>query len=106
MFAQVIQGRTSDENAVRAASDRWMEELAPGAVGWLEHRPERSSSPQRPGGLVDRGGLASDLAQPWVPVAVVSWSANLRRASSSALTAFSRRSQPRVSADLSGARAS
>jgi hypothetical protein len=35
MFVQVIQGRTSDEAALRAAMDRWMEELAPGAVGWL-----------------------------------------------------------------------
>jgi hypothetical protein len=35
MFAQVIQGRTSDPDALRAATDRWMEELAPGAVGWL-----------------------------------------------------------------------
>ena len=35
MFAQVIQGRTSDPDALRAATDRWMEELAPGAEGWL-----------------------------------------------------------------------
>jgi hypothetical protein len=35
MFAQVIQGRTSDPEAVRAATDRWMRDLAPGAVGWL-----------------------------------------------------------------------
>jgi hypothetical protein len=35
MFVQVIQGRTSDEAGIRAAMDRWMEELAPGAVGWL-----------------------------------------------------------------------
>jgi hypothetical protein len=35
MFVQVIQGRTSDEAGLRAAMDRWMEELAPGAVGWL-----------------------------------------------------------------------
>jgi hypothetical protein len=35
MFVQVIQGRTSDADALRAAMDRWMEELAPGAVGWL-----------------------------------------------------------------------
>ena len=35
MFAQVIQGRTSDADALRAATDRWMEELSPGAVGWL-----------------------------------------------------------------------
>lgn len=35
MFAQVIQGRTSDAEAARAALDRWMEELQPGAIGWL-----------------------------------------------------------------------
>jgi hypothetical protein len=35
MFAQVIQGRTSDPDALRAVSDRWVEELAPGATGWL-----------------------------------------------------------------------
>ncbi|WP_138757445.1 hypothetical protein [Modestobacter altitudinis] len=35
MFAQVITGRTSDADGVRAALDRWVEELAPGAVGWL-----------------------------------------------------------------------
>ena len=35
MFAQVIQGRTSDEGALRAAMDRWMQELQPGSIGWL-----------------------------------------------------------------------
>lgn len=35
MFAEVIQGRTSDAEAVRAAMDRWIQELAPGAIGWL-----------------------------------------------------------------------
>ncbi|MGY1802431.1 hypothetical protein ACI78T_04020 [Blastococcus sp. SYSU D00922] len=35
MFVQVIQGRTSDAEGLRAAMDRWEEELAPGAVGWL-----------------------------------------------------------------------
>jgi hypothetical protein len=35
MFAQVMQGRTSDADALRAAVDRWQQELAPGAVGWL-----------------------------------------------------------------------
>jgi hypothetical protein len=35
MFAQVIQGRTSDAGGVRAALDRWLQELRPGAVGWL-----------------------------------------------------------------------
>lgn len=35
MFIQVIQGRTNDEQGLRAATDRWLEELAPGADGWL-----------------------------------------------------------------------
>jgi hypothetical protein len=35
MLAQVIEGRTSDAAAVRAAMDRWVAELQPGAVGWL-----------------------------------------------------------------------
>lgn len=35
MFAQVIQGRTTDPEAVRAASERWMRDLSAGAVGWL-----------------------------------------------------------------------
>ena len=35
MFAQVIQGRTSDAKAFRSAMDRWMRDLAPGAEGWL-----------------------------------------------------------------------
>jgi hypothetical protein len=35
MFVQVIQGRTSDADGLRAAMDRWERELAPGAVGWL-----------------------------------------------------------------------
>jgi hypothetical protein len=35
MFVQVIQGRTSDAEGLRAATDRWTEELAPHAVGWL-----------------------------------------------------------------------
>ena len=35
MFAQVIQGRTSDAEAVRAAMDRWMEQVQPGSIGWL-----------------------------------------------------------------------
>lgn len=35
MFVQVIHGRTSDAEGLRARMDRWMEELAPGAVGWL-----------------------------------------------------------------------
>jgi hypothetical protein len=35
MFVQVIQGRTSDAEGLRARMDRWMQALAPGAVGWL-----------------------------------------------------------------------
>jgi hypothetical protein len=35
MFAQVIQGRTSDAEGVRAAFDRWIEELRPESIGWL-----------------------------------------------------------------------
>jgi hypothetical protein len=35
MFAQVIQGRTSDAEGLRAAMDRWVQELAPGSTGWL-----------------------------------------------------------------------
>jgi len=35
MFAQVIQGRTSDSTAFRAAMERWVRELAPGSIGWL-----------------------------------------------------------------------
>lgn len=35
MFVQVIQGRTSDPQALDAATERWMRDLAPGATGWL-----------------------------------------------------------------------
>ncbi len=35
MFVQVIQGRVSDAGQMRAALDRWLQELAPGASGWL-----------------------------------------------------------------------
>ena len=35
MFVQIIQGSTSDAEGLRAAMDRWMEDLAPGADGWL-----------------------------------------------------------------------
>src|SRR5512144_1826409 len=35
MFVQVIQGGVSDPGPVRAAFARWVEELAPGASGWL-----------------------------------------------------------------------
>jgi hypothetical protein len=35
MFAQVVQGRTTQPKALGTAFGRWMEELAAGAVGWL-----------------------------------------------------------------------
>lgn len=35
MFVQVIQGQVPDAGSVRAALDRWAQELAPGASGWL-----------------------------------------------------------------------
>ena len=35
MFVQVIQGRTSDAGQVRAQLEKWVREVAPGAVGWL-----------------------------------------------------------------------
>lgn len=35
MFVQVITGRTSKATQLRAAMDRWVDELAPGAEGWL-----------------------------------------------------------------------
>jgi hypothetical protein len=35
MFAQVIRARVKDEAAVRAATEKWQEELRPGAKGFL-----------------------------------------------------------------------
>jgi hypothetical protein len=35
MFIQVIKGHVSDAEEIRAALDRWVEQEAPGAVGWL-----------------------------------------------------------------------
>jgi hypothetical protein len=35
MFVQVIDGKTSRPEEVRAAMERWMDELAPEATGWL-----------------------------------------------------------------------
>ena len=35
MFVQVIQGQVSNPAQARAALDRWTQELAPGAIGWL-----------------------------------------------------------------------
>lgn len=35
MFVQVIQGKTSNPEALKTAIDRWMQDLAPDAIGWL-----------------------------------------------------------------------
>jgi hypothetical protein len=35
VFVQVIQGRVSDAEKLRAAVDRWERDVAPGATGWL-----------------------------------------------------------------------
>jgi len=35
MFVQVIQGKTSDSERLAAAVDRWRQEQAPDATGWL-----------------------------------------------------------------------
>jgi hypothetical protein len=35
MFVQVIRGQVSDPEQVHAALDRWAQQLAPGAQGWL-----------------------------------------------------------------------
>ena len=35
MFIQVIQGRVSDKDALRAQVDKWRANVAPGATGWL-----------------------------------------------------------------------
>ena len=35
MFVQVMQGQAADAGKLRAALDRWAQELAPGATGWL-----------------------------------------------------------------------
>jgi hypothetical protein len=35
VFVQVIQGQVADAGKLKAALDRWAEELAPGASGWL-----------------------------------------------------------------------
>jgi hypothetical protein len=34
MFIQVIQGHISDKEELKAALDRWTEQIAPGAIGW------------------------------------------------------------------------
>jgi hypothetical protein len=35
VFVQVIQGQVADPGKVRAALDQWIQELAPGSIGWL-----------------------------------------------------------------------
>lgn len=35
MFVQVIRGQVTDQEEIHAALDRWSEQLAPGAAGWL-----------------------------------------------------------------------
>ena len=35
MFVQVIQGHVSNATQMRAQLDKWVEQVAPGAVGWL-----------------------------------------------------------------------
>lgn len=35
MFVQVIQGQVADASQLRLGLDKWMQELAPGAAGWL-----------------------------------------------------------------------
>jgi len=35
MFIQLIEGRVSDESAVRSRWDAWMSDIAPGAQGWM-----------------------------------------------------------------------
>ena len=35
MFVQVIQGHVSNATQVRAQLDKWVEQVAPGTVGWL-----------------------------------------------------------------------
>jgi hypothetical protein len=35
VFVQVIQGQVADAGKLRAALDRWAQEVAPGATGWL-----------------------------------------------------------------------
>ena len=47
MFVQVIQGKVSDAAQVRAHLDKWVSEVAPGAIGWLGST----------GGVTDDGNL-------------------------------------------------
>ena len=36
MFVQVIQGKVSDPDAMRAHTEKWGAEIGPGATGWLD----------------------------------------------------------------------
>ena len=47
MFVQIIQGMVSDKDEMRAAVDRWVDEVSPGAIGWLGST----------GGVTDAGQL-------------------------------------------------
>jgi hypothetical protein len=35
MFAQIIEGKTSNPQGLETALNRWLQDLAPGATGWL-----------------------------------------------------------------------
>ena len=35
MFIQIIQGKCTHQDQLRALSDRWLREVSPGATGWL-----------------------------------------------------------------------
>ncbi len=35
MFIQIIQGKCTKQDECRAMGDRWVSEIAPGAIGWL-----------------------------------------------------------------------
>jgi hypothetical protein len=35
MFIQIIQGQVSDKEELKASLDRWVEQISPGATGWL-----------------------------------------------------------------------
>jgi len=35
VFIQIIQGRCRDQDRARALGDKWVHDLAPGAIGWL-----------------------------------------------------------------------
>src|SRR5437773_8277386 len=58
MFVQVIQGHVSDAAQVRAQLGRWVEEVGPGAVGWLG----RTSGVTDDGRLIALARFESDEA--------------------------------------------